>query len=228
MEYLRRSYDCLHSEGRQPGATGAESRHVRHVGVDAILAGSLACCSLRLSDCPAVCFGGCHSLSRPLWASGTGHEPTWHWQQMEALCCLCLQNILRGKGVEVAEFESLSPGAVADFCYARGFLQLLWECGGGLAAPAIADAVIHKLQVYIAPKVVRVHLPFPCTLECFQIATLMMRLSVHAMVNSVNPTPSKQRSQVLTPFHHQLPRMSGASPPPSFSAWFRPVLFRDI
>lgn len=32
--------------------------------------------------------------------------------------------------------------------------QVLWECGGVLAAPAIADAAIHKTMAFIAPKVV--------------------------------------------------------------------------
>eukprot|EP00873_Tetraselmis_striata_P020866 jgi/Tetstr1/441130/TSEL_029391.t1 len=64
------------------------------------------------------------------------------------------QATLRSKGVEVVEFDFLSPAAVADYCYERGFLQLLWECGGMLAAPAIAGGVIHKLMVFVAPKII--------------------------------------------------------------------------
>lgn len=64
------------------------------------------------------------------------------------------QASLRAKGVEVVEFDFLSPAAVADYCYERGFLQLLWECGGTLAAPAIAGNVIHKLMVFVAPKII--------------------------------------------------------------------------
>ena len=33
--------------------------------------------------------------------------------------------------------------------------QVLWECGGTLAAPAIAAGVIHKALAFIAPKLVR-------------------------------------------------------------------------
>ena len=36
----------------------------------------------------------------------------------------------------------------------RGCLQLLWECGGTLAAPAISDKVIHKTMAFIAPKLI--------------------------------------------------------------------------
>jgi diaminohydroxyphosphoribosylaminopyrimidine deaminase/5-amino-6-(5-phosphoribosylamino)uracil reductase len=32
---------------------------------------------------------------------------------------------------------------------------VLWECGGMLAAPAIASGVIHKALAFIAPKLVR-------------------------------------------------------------------------
>ncbi len=32
--------------------------------------------------------------------------------------------------------------------------QVLWECGGKLAAPAITDGTIHKAMAFIAPKLV--------------------------------------------------------------------------
>ena len=34
------------------------------------------------------------------------------------------QVALRSKGVEVIEFDFLTPEAVADYCYQRGFLQV--------------------------------------------------------------------------------------------------------
>ena len=64
------------------------------------------------------------------------------------------QRKLRAKGVEVVEFDFLTPHAVAAYCYDRGFLQCLWECGGTLAAPAISAGVIHKALAFIAPKLV--------------------------------------------------------------------------
>lgn len=56
------------------------------------------------------------------------------------------QTMLRGRGVEVVEFDFLTPAAVSSYCYDRGFLQILWECGGTLSAPAIAAGVIHKVS----------------------------------------------------------------------------------
>ncbi len=64
------------------------------------------------------------------------------------------QSFLRDHGVEVVEFDFLTPECVAEYCYDRGFMQLLWECGGMLAAPAIAGHAIHKLMAFVAPKVV--------------------------------------------------------------------------
>lgn len=55
------------------------------------------------------------------------------------------QSALRAAGVEVVEFDFLTPESVADYCQERGFLQCFWECGGTLAAPAIASGVVHKV-----------------------------------------------------------------------------------
>ena len=38
--------------------------------------------------------------------------------------------------------------------YDRGFLSVLWECGGILAARAIADGVVQKIWAFIAPKII--------------------------------------------------------------------------
>lgn len=64
------------------------------------------------------------------------------------------QDVLRDRGVEVVQFDFLTPDAVASYCFDRGFLQCLWECGGTLAAPAISARVIHKAMAFVAPKLV--------------------------------------------------------------------------
>ena len=73
------------------------------------------------------------------------------------------QEQLRAKGVEVVQFDFLTPDAVAHYCSARGFLQCLWECGGTLAAPAIASQTVHKAMAFIAPKLVRCCAPAALT-----------------------------------------------------------------
>ncbi|KAK9852810.1 hypothetical protein WJX84_003994 [Apatococcus fuscideae] len=64
------------------------------------------------------------------------------------------QRKLQAQGVEVVQFDFLTPEAVAAYCQERGFLQCLWECGGKLAAPAIAGGAIHKAMAFIAPKII--------------------------------------------------------------------------
>jgi len=64
------------------------------------------------------------------------------------------QTLLASRGVEVVEFDFLTPRAVMEYCYHRGFLSVLWECGGMLSAPAISSGVIHKVMAFVAPKII--------------------------------------------------------------------------
>lgn len=64
------------------------------------------------------------------------------------------QQFLQQKGVEVVEFNSLTPTAVMAYLYDRGFVSVLWECGGTLAARAIAEGAIQKILAFIAPKII--------------------------------------------------------------------------
>jgi len=64
------------------------------------------------------------------------------------------QKMLRSKGVEVVEFDELTPLAASQYMYARGFLRCFWECGGGLAAPAMKSGVFHNIMAFIAPKLI--------------------------------------------------------------------------
>lgn len=65
-----------------------------------------------------------------------------------------MQKKLARKGVEVVEFDILNPRDLMRYCHDRGYLSVLWECGGGLAAPAISCGVIHKVYAFVAPKII--------------------------------------------------------------------------
>ena len=65
-----------------------------------------------------------------------------------------MQDFLVEKGVQVLEFDFLTPDVVARYCQQRGFLSVLWECGGALAAPAVSDSAVHKVMAFIAPKII--------------------------------------------------------------------------
>jgi diaminohydroxyphosphoribosylaminopyrimidine deaminase/5-amino-6-(5-phosphoribosylamino)uracil reductase len=61
---------------------------------------------------------------------------------------------LIAKGVEVVELSPLTPTNVMAYLYDRSFLSVLWECGGTLAARAIAEGAVQKIMAFIAPKIV--------------------------------------------------------------------------
>ena len=61
---------------------------------------------------------------------------------------------LQAQGVEVLSFDSLTPAVVMAALYQRGLLSVLWECGGTLAAEAIAAGVVQKVWAFIAPKLI--------------------------------------------------------------------------
>ncbi len=65
-----------------------------------------------------------------------------------------LQKVLRDQGVEIVILEQLDPAAVMKYLFDRGFLSVLWECGGTLAAEAIRQGAIQKVLTFIAPKIV--------------------------------------------------------------------------
>ncbi len=64
------------------------------------------------------------------------------------------QNYLVEQGVEVVNLESLTPLHAMEYLHQRDLLSVLWECGGTLAAPAIADGVVQKVLAFVAPKIV--------------------------------------------------------------------------
>lgn len=64
------------------------------------------------------------------------------------------QQLLLKKGVEVVELTSLTPAKAMAYLYSLGFLSVLWECGGTLAARAIAQGAVQKILAFIAPKII--------------------------------------------------------------------------
>lgn len=65
-----------------------------------------------------------------------------------------MQHYLRDRGVEVVECSPLTPAAVMQVLYQRERSRILWECGGTLAAEAIAQGVIQKVMAFVAPKII--------------------------------------------------------------------------
>lgn len=73
-----------------------------------------------------------------------------------------MRDYLRDKGVEVVELPELAPDAAMQHLYDRGYSRVLWECGGILAARAIATGSVQKIMAFIAPKIIGgSHAPSP-------------------------------------------------------------------
>lgn len=64
------------------------------------------------------------------------------------------QEFLRQNAVEVVELTPLTPERAMAYFYERGFCNVLWECGGVLAASAIAQGAVQKVFAFIAPKII--------------------------------------------------------------------------
>ena len=64
------------------------------------------------------------------------------------------QQLLLKKGVTVVELTGLTPTKAMAYLYEQGLLSVLWECGGTLAARAIAEGAVQKVFAFIAPKIV--------------------------------------------------------------------------
>lgn len=62
--------------------------------------------------------------------------------------------LLEKHNVEVLDLIPLTPAALMTHLYTRGCMSVLWECGGNLAAQAIADGSVQKVMAFIAPKII--------------------------------------------------------------------------
>jgi diaminohydroxyphosphoribosylaminopyrimidine deaminase / 5-amino-6-(5-phosphoribosylamino)uracil reductase len=64
------------------------------------------------------------------------------------------QQKLIGNNTHIITVAALTPKIVMEHLYQRGISKVLWECGGTLAAKAIADGTIQKVMAFIAPKII--------------------------------------------------------------------------
>ncbi|MEC4983530.1 MAG: bifunctional diaminohydroxyphosphoribosylaminopyrimidine deaminase/5-amino-6-(5-phosphoribosylamino)uracil reductase RibD [Oscillatoria sp. PMC 1068.18] len=96
-----------------------------------------------------------------------------------------LQKALRNKGVEVVELSPLTPDEVMKHLYERQLSSVLWECGGTLAASAIAAGAVQKVMAFVAPKIVGGKVaPSPVGdlgLEKMTQALQLSRLTLHSV-----------------------------------------------
>ncbi|OIP78506.1 MAG: riboflavin biosynthesis protein RibD [Oscillatoriales cyanobacterium CG2_30_44_21] len=145
--------------------TGSESRSLVHdlrVGCDAIITGGN---TIRI-DNPNL---NTHGLSEhcPLRVVVTrscdlpDQANLWQITDSEKTLVITLPDVnldlkqkLRDRQVEILELADISPLAVMQELGRRGCNQVLWECGGRLAAAAIKEKMVQKVYAFIAPKII--------------------------------------------------------------------------
>ncbi|NJK99682.1 MAG: bifunctional diaminohydroxyphosphoribosylaminopyrimidine deaminase/5-amino-6-(5-phosphoribosylamino)uracil reductase RibD [Spirulinaceae cyanobacterium SM2_1_0] len=152
------------STGHSAWVTGEKSRrlvHEQRAAADAVIIGGN---TVRRDNPRLTTHGvGDHNplrvvMSRKLDLPVTAN--LWHTDAVPTLVFTGtganppLQRLLEQRGVEVVGLPQLSPAAVMAALYERGFMQVMWECGGLLAARAIADGAVQKIMAFVAPKII--------------------------------------------------------------------------
>lgn len=185
--------------GHSAWVTGTDSRQVVHrirAGCDAVVVGG----NTVRRDNPHLTthqVGGPNPLrvvmsrnlhlplESHLWATQVANTVVFtEWGKNPAL-----QQHLRDRGVEVIELNPLTPSQVMQALYERELSSVLWECGGTLAAQAIAQKVIQKIIAFIAPKIIGgVSAPSPVGdlgLEKMTEALHLQRLTWHQINDDI-------------------------------------------
>lgn len=89
-----------------------------------------------------------------LWNSAIAPTLVFTQSGTESGADLSVQTALQQQGVEIISVSTLTPAVVMKQLYERDVMSVLWECGGTLAAKAIADGAVQKVWAFIAPKLI--------------------------------------------------------------------------
>ncbi len=95
-----------------------------------------------------------HHLDLPEEANLWHLEPSPTWVFCSEVHHTLMHEQLEKVGVKVIVLPQLEPLAVLNYLHQQELRTVLWECGGTLAAQAIAQHCVQKLYAFIAPKVV--------------------------------------------------------------------------
>ncbi|MGQ9865115.1 MAG: bifunctional diaminohydroxyphosphoribosylaminopyrimidine deaminase/5-amino-6-(5-phosphoribosylamino)uracil reductase RibD [Pseudanabaenaceae cyanobacterium] len=94
-------------------------------------------------------------MSRHLDLPANAH--LWHTATAPTLVCTGTPHpfldTLQAQGVEGVVLPDCTPPAVAELLARRGCNTVLWECGPGLATPALTAGLVQKVWAFVAPKI---------------------------------------------------------------------------
>ncbi len=91
-----------------------------------------------------------------------------------------VREALAAQQVRVVVLPQVNPLELATFLYGAGYLTVMWECGGTLAAAAIETGAIQKVQAFIAPQLVGGS-SAPTPLEGWGVETMSEALQLHSI-----------------------------------------------
>ncbi|MBR8830976.1 MAG: Riboflavin biosynthesis protein RibD [Chroococcopsis gigantea SAG 12.99] len=150
--------------GHSAWVTSEASRHLVHelrAGCDAIIVGG----STVRQDNPHLTSHGVSDhnplrvvMSRHLDLPLEAH--LWETTKVQTIVFtetktnVKLKQQLLKHDVEVIDLAEVTPSLVMNNLYERGFCKVLWECGGKLAARAVAEGAVQKVMAFIAPKII--------------------------------------------------------------------------
>ncbi len=152
------------STGHSNWVSGEEARNEVHhlrVGCDAVIVGG----NTVISDNPLLTnhHTDTHNPLRVVMSRSLNLPENAHlWDTSEVPTLVFtepnaapdFQRMLEKKAVAVVQLEPLTPAKVMEYLYNQQMLTVLWECGGKLAARAIAEGSVQKIWAFIAPKIV--------------------------------------------------------------------------
>ena len=121
------------------------------------------------------------------------------------------QQKLIDRGVEIVSVAQLTPKVVTEYLYQQGKSKVLWECGGTLAAKAIADGTVQKVMAFVAPKIIGgTSAPSPVDdlglskmtdaleLKEIEVKTIFPDLLIEGYLPNIEPPIDKSRDSLFT------------------------------
>ncbi|MEL6581658.1 MAG: bifunctional diaminohydroxyphosphoribosylaminopyrimidine deaminase/5-amino-6-(5-phosphoribosylamino)uracil reductase RibD [Cyanobacteria bacterium J06621_12] len=149
--------------GHSAWVTGKASRHLVHQlrsTCDAVIIGG----NTVRKDNPSLTTHGVteHNPLRVVMSRSLDLPPDcnlWHDNQAPTLIFTendssTQQQKLNSNQTKIITVAALTPKIVAEYLYKQNKSKILWECGGTLAAKAIADGTVQKVMAFIAPKII--------------------------------------------------------------------------
>ena len=106
------------------------------------------------------------------------------------------QQKLYTEQTDIITVAALTPKIAMEHLYQQGISKVLWECGGTLAAKAIADGTVQKIMAFIAPKIIGGK-DAPSPVGDLDLNLMSDALELKRVSSRANPIQREKRTKVL-------------------------------